>query len=291
MLRRPFLEIDVFTAEAYRGNALAVVADGQGLDQAQMQQFARWTNLSETCFLLPPSDPAADYQVRIFTPNSELRFAGHPTLGACHAWLARGGVPRDPLVIVQQCGLGLVPLRREGSRLGFLAPPLKTAPVPEPLLASVVAALGLAPAAVQQAHWLENGPRWLALLVDSARTVLALEPDHGLLRNLANVGLIGPYAPGDAAPLGADGTPVDFEVRAFVDPENVPEDPVTGSLNAALGQWLIGAGLLPGRYQVSQGTRLQRAGRVHISSVGRGAQLEVWVSGDCVTCVDGSVLL
>jgi len=291
MLRRPYLEIDVFTAEAYRGNALAVVADGQGLDQARMQQFARWTNLSETCFLLPPSDPAADYQVRIFTPNSELRFAGHPTLGACHAWLARGGVPRDPRAIVQQCGLGLVPLQREGTRLGFLAPPLKTAPVPAPLLASVLAALGLAPAAVQQAQWLENGPRWLALLVDSASTVLALEPDHGRLRSLANVGLIGPYTTVEAAPLGAEGTPVDFEVRAFADPENVPEDPVTGSLNAALGQWLIAAARVPERYQVAQGTRLQRAGRVHISSARRGAQLEVWVSGDCVACVEGSVLL
>lgn len=283
MLRRPYLEIDVFTAEAYRGNALAVVADGSGLDAAQMQQFARWTNLSETCFLLPPSDAGADYRVRIFTPTSELSFAGHPTLGACHAWLERGGTPRDPHAIVQQCGLGLVPLRREGARLAFRAPPMRQEAVAPGLLADVIDALGLPPEAVRQAQWLDNGPRWLGLLVDSAATVLALEPDHGRLRTLALVGVIGPFADATGA--------ADFEVRAFADPENIPEDPVTGSLNAALAQWLVPAGALPPQYRVSQGTRLQRAGRVHIDAQRLPGGWQVWISGQSVTCVEGTVLL
>ena len=280
MLRRPYQEIDVFTAEAYRGNALAVVLDAAGLDTERMQQFARWTNLSETSFLLAATDPAADYQVRIFTPNSELPFAGHPSLGSCHAWLQGGGVPRQPDHIVQQCALGLVQLRPAGAGLAFCAPPMQQAPVQPTLLEAVLAALDLPAARVRAAQWLQNGPRWLGLLVDSAATVLALEPDHARLRSLANIGLIGPY--GDT-----QGAPADFEVRAFADPENIAEDPVTGSLNAAFGQWLIAEGLLPARYRVSQGTRLQRAGRVSVAAQD-GA---VWVSGSSVTCVDGTVLL
>jgi PhzF family phenazine biosynthesis protein len=280
MLRRPYQEIDVFTAEAYRGNALAVVLDAAGLDTERMQQFARWTNLSETSFLLAPTDPAADYEVRIFTPTSELPFAGHPSLGSCHAWLQRGNVPRRPGHIVQQCALGLVQLRADGAGLAFCAPPMQQAPVQPTLLEAVLSALGLPRASVRAAHWLENGPRWLGLLVDSAATVLALEPDHARLRSLANIGLIGPY--GDAADA-----PADFEVRAFADPENIAEDPVTGSLNAAFGQWLIPQGLLPAHYRVSQGTRLRRAGRVSVTA----QDGQVWVSGSSVTCVEGSVLL
>lgn len=278
MKKRAYREIDVFTADAYRGNALAVVLDATGLDDAAMQQFARWTNLSETTFLLPPTDPAADYRVRIFTPASELPFAGHPSLGTCHAWLAQGGVPHQAGRIVQECGLGLVALRPEGDGLAFCAPPMQQAPVQPRLLENVLDALGLPATAVRAAQWLQNGPRWLGLLVDSAQSVLALEPDHGRLRSLANVGLIGPHEAGG---------PADFEVRAFADPENVPEDPVTGSLNAALGQWLIPEGLLPRQYRVAQGTRLQRAGRVTIQAQD-GA---VWVSGQSVTCVEGTVLL
>ncbi len=293
MLRRPYREIDVFTADAYRGNALAVVADAVGLDTERMQQFARWTNLSETSFLLPATDPQADYQVRIFTPFSELPFAGHPTLGSCHAWLAQGGAPRDPDEIVQQCPAGRVRLRRSGPRLAFCAPPLRRAPVEAALLAQVTAALGLAAPAVREAQWLDNGPGWLGLLVDSAATVLALEPDHARLRQLANVGLIGPYPAG--APGGHAGSAPQpgFEVRAFADPQNIAEDPVTGSLNAALAQWLIPLGLLPRRYLVSQGTRLQRAGRVFVNAPDAGAagDAPVWVGGDCVTCVEGTVLL
>jgi len=278
MRTRAYCEIDVFTDEAYRGNALAVVLDAADLDGARMQQFARWTNLSETSFLLPATDPAADYQVRIFTPTSELPFAGHPSLGSCHAWLVQGGVPRQAGHIVQQCALGLVALRPEGTALAFCAPPMQHAPAQPRLLETVLAALGLPRTAVRAVQWLQNGPRWLALLVDDAETVLALEPDHARLRTLANVGLIGPYRAGG---------PADFEVRAFADPENIPEDPVTGSLNAALGQWLIPEGLLPARYRVSQGTRLQRAGRVTVAA----QDGEVWVSGNSVTCVMGTVSL
>jgi PhzF family phenazine biosynthesis protein len=284
MLRRPFLEIDVFTALAYRGNALAVVLEAAGLETERMQLFARWTNLSETCFLLPPTDPAADYQVRIFTPTSELPFAGHPSLGSCHAWLERGGAPRHPDRITQQCPLGLVQLRRDGAGLAFCAPPMAQKAVPAALLESVLAALGLPRAAVRAAQWLHNGPNWLGLLVDSAATLLALEPDHAQLKSLANVGLIGPYGRSGTAPGPAV---ADFEVRAFVDIENIPEDPVTGSLNAALGQWLIPQGLLPPRYLVSQGTRLQRAGRVTVMA----QDGQIWVSGESVTCVEGTVLL
>ncbi len=284
MLRRPYREIDVFTATAYRGNALAVVVDATGLATEQMQQFARWTNLSETSFLLPPSDARADYQVRIFTPSSELPFAGHPTLGSCHAWLAQGGKPRQADEILQQCPAGLVRLRRTGTQLGFCAPPLRRAPVDPGLLSEVTRALGLAPQSVRHSQMLDNGPGWLGLVIDSAATVLALEPDHTRLKKLANVGLIGPYgttATGAGAP--------DFEVRAFADPQDIAEDPVTGSLNAALGQWLIPAGLLPSRYLVSQGTRLQRAGRVTVEACTQAT--EVWISGDCVSCVEGTVLL
>jgi len=278
MRTRAYRQIDVFTDEAYRGNALAVVIDAADLDATRMQQFARWTNLSETCFLLPATDPAADYQVRIFTPSSELPFAGHPSLGSCHVWLGQGGVPRQPGRIVQQCPLGLVVLRPEGAGLAFCAPPMQHAPAQPRLLETVLAALGLPSTAVRAAQWLQNGPRWLGLLVDDAETVLSLEPDHGRLRTLANVGLIGPYTAGG---------PADFEVRAFADPENIPEDPVTGSLNAALGQWLIPEGLLPPRYRVSQGTRLQRAGRLTVSA----QDGDVWVSGSSITCIAGTVVI
>jgi PhzF family phenazine biosynthesis protein len=277
MKSRPFVQVDVFTSEPYRGNPLAVVLDGAGLGDEQMQQFARWTNLSETTFLLPPTDPTADYRVRIFTPGGELPFAGHPTLGSCHAWLVAGGRPRGEAV-VQQCGLGLVRVRREGERLAFEAPPLRRSAIEPSLLAQVRAALGVDAAQVLASQWLDNGPKWLALLLDSAAGVLALEPDHAALKSLAMVGVIGAY------PACSE---CDFEVRAFAAPIGVSEDPVTGSLNAGLAQWLIEDGLAPGRYFAAQGARMGRAGRVHIEK--QGAQ--VWVGGASGICIEGSVLL
>ncbi|UZG44031.1 PhzF family phenazine biosynthesis protein [Caldimonas thermodepolymerans] len=278
MTRHAFKQVDVFTTEALKGNPVAVVFGADDLSDAQMQAFARWTNLSETTFLLRPTQPGADYRLRIFTPGSELPFAGHPTLGSCHAWLEAGGRPQTPGQVVQECGVGRVTIRQDGARLAFAAPPMAAREVEPALLRQVLAALGLDAAQVLAARWLDNGPKWLALHLASAREVLAIEPDFSALAKLAFVGAIGAYPPGSEA---------QYEVRAFVPGDGIPEDPVTGSLNASLAQWLIGAGVAPRRYVAAQGTRLQRAGRVHIEADGD----TVWVGGACRTCIDGSLSL
>ena len=279
---RQFSQLDVFTEVPLRGNPLAVVHDASGLGDAEMADFARWTHLSETTFLLPPDDPGADYRVRIFTPGGELPFAGHPTLGSCHAWLAAGGVPRDPDTVVQQCGVGLVRVRREGqgstARLAFAAPPLRrTGPVAPALRAQVLAALRLPDAAVQRVEWIDNGPGWLAALLPDGASVLALRPDFAAMQGL-KLGVVGPYP---------EGGECQFEVRAFVPSLGVPEDPVTGSLNAGLAQWLIGAGLAPARYVAAQGAALGRAGRVHVQQQGA----DVWIGGAVCMVVGGTVWL
>jgi PhzF family phenazine biosynthesis protein len=273
-----FSQVDVFTERPLLGNALAVVHGADALDDARMQAFARWTNLSETTFLLRPTLPGADYRVRIFTPGGELPFAGHPTLGSCHAWLEGGGVPRSAGEVVQECGVGLVRIRLEAARAAFAAPALRRQEVEAALLDRVLAALGVGRELVRAAQWLDNGPQWLGLLLDRADTVLALEPDHAALRSLAKVGVIAPH------PAGAECA---FEVRAFADPVGVAEDPVTGSLNASLAQWLIGAGIAPERYVAAQGARLGRAGRVHVAFEAG----TVWVGGSSVTCVRGELRL
>ena len=276
-MRRRFDQLDVFTAEALRGNPLAVVHDAQGLDDARLAAFARWTNLSETTYLLPPTDPAADYRVRIFTPGGELPFAGHPTPGSCHAWLSAGGQPRQPGVVVQQCGVGLVQVRRDGARLAFAAPPLRrSGPLDEPLVQQIRQALGLEPAAIRGHQWVDNGPGWCALLLDSAERVLSVRPHWPALGDL-KLGLVGPHLAGAEA---------QFELRALIGDGHY-EDPVTGSLNASVAQWLIGARLAPPRYVASQGAALQRAGRVHIDSDGDA----VWVGGDVSECIRGEVAL
>ncbi len=297
---RPFAQIDVFTAQPGLGNPVAVVLDAAGLDDAAMQRFARWTNLSETTFVLPPTDAHADYALRIFTPGGELPFAGHPTLGSCFAWLAAGGQPKAADRIVQQCAQGLVDLRRSGERLAFAAPPSRQGDVAPELLAAVVQALGLPPGQVRRAQWLDNGPRWLTLWLDGADTVLALEPDHARLAAIGQkVGVAGMHQAQAATPLiarssreaRAFGTAAEaplIEVRAFAAPIGVPEDPVTGSLNASLAQWLIEAGELPARYVAAQGSALGRAGRVHVE---RDAVGTVWVGGDCVPVIRGTVQL
>jgi len=278
MKTRNFAQVDVFTRVPYYGNALAVVLDGSDLDDAEMKRFARWTNLSETTFLLPPNDPGADYRVRIFTPERELPFAGHPTLGSCHAWLAAGGVPKRAGTVVQECAVGLVRLRRDGERLAFAAPPrLRSGPLEADLLARVVRSLGIEPSAVLAHEWVDNGPGWVAVMLGSADEVLALRPDFAAMAGL-EVGVVGAY------PLGAE---TQFEVRAFVPTMGVPEDPVTGSLNASLAQWLIGSGRAPERYVASQGTVLGRAGRVHVARQGE----DIWIGGDSVTCIEGRVAL
>jgi PhzF family phenazine biosynthesis protein len=280
MSPHPFTQVDVFTDTPLRGNPLAVVHAADALSDTQMQSFARWTNLSETTFLLRPGTAEADYRVRIFTPGGELPFAGHPTLGTCHAWLQAGGVPRHPGKVVQECGVGLVQLRRgDGGTLAFAAPPMRQDAVDDTLLQAVVAALGLQRHQVRQARWLDNGPRWLALLLEDAGTVLSLEPDHAALaRHSAKVGVVGPCGPGAAS---------QFELRAFAAPIGIPEDPVTGSLNASVAQWLMDQGLAPERYTASQGARLNRAGRVELQRKGG----TLWVGGHSVTCIRGELTL
>ena len=303
-----FKQVDVFTDQAYFGNPLAVVLDASDIDDAAMARFAQWTNLSETTFLLPPTDASADYRVRIFTPGGELPFAGHPTLGSCHSWLQVGGQPRGKDFIVQECKQGLVKIRREtvpggAQRLAFAAPTLKRS-APNPVtLAKVAGALGLKATQIIASQLLDNGPVWLTLLLDSPDTVLKLTPNHAELESMgAKVGVAAFY-PAAAAPLiaranreaqafgaasGASAATPDIEVRAFVAPVGVNEDPVTGSLNASLAQWLMAEGYAPERYLASQGVCLGRAGQVHLE---RDASGQVWVGGETVTCIDGSVTL
>ncbi len=275
---RRFTQLDVFTATPLKGNPLAVVHDAQGLDDAQMAAFARWTNLSETTFLLPPTDPAADYRVRIFTPDRELPFAGHPTLGSCHAWLAAGGRPRRDEAVVQECGVGQVRIRRDGSRLAFAAPPLRrSGAVDEATLALIARSLRVERTAIRAANWVSNGPHWVAAMLGSRDEVLALKPDFAAMGEL-ELGVVAPCGPGHDA---------QFEVRAFVPTLGVQEDPVTGSLNAGLAQWLIGAGLAPSRYVAAQGTAMGRAGRVFVERIGD----DIWIGGDSVIVVRGEVAL
>lgn len=282
MQTRAFKQVDVFTQTPYHGNPLAVVLDGTGLSDEQMQRFARWTNLSETTFVLPPRSRDADYRLRIFTPGGELPFAGHPTVGSCHAWLEAGGQPRGGEFIVQECGVGLVRLQRAGTRLAFAAPPLRRSVPHADTLARVLPLIGVQPGEVLAAQILDNGPVWLSLLLDRPATVQRLVPDHGELARLGQkLGVAAIHA--DAGAAGPH-----LEVRAFAAPIGVPEDPVTGSLNASLAQWLMDEGRMPSRYVAAQGACLDRAGRVHVE---RDAQHQVWVGGDAVTCVEGSVLL
>ena len=299
MRLRPFQQVDVFTATAYRGNPLAVVLDGSGMSTEAMQQFTDWTNLSEATFVLPPTPEGraagADYRVRIFCPGRELPFAGHPTLGTCHAWLQAGGQPQVAGRVVQECGVGLVTLRRDGERLAFAAPPLiQSGPLAEEDVALIARGLGVARSDVVAHAWCDNGPRWRGVLLRSAAQVLALQPDGAVLAGL-DVGVVGPrgkvgvVGATDAATDSATGDEaIAFEVRAFLPGHSgLMEDPVTGSLNAALAQWLIGAGLAPARYIASQGTALGRAGRVHVQQDGA----DIWVGGHTVTCISGTVRL
>jgi PhzF family phenazine biosynthesis protein len=274
---RQFRQVDVFTDTPYLGNPVAVVLGAESLSDEQMRALANWTNLSETTFVLPPGERAADYRVRIFTPSSELPFAGHPTLGTCHAWLEAGGRPRDPGVIVQECGAGLVPIRRTEAGLAFAAPPLlRGGPVDDEITERVAAALNITRGDITDIQWADNGPGWVAVLLASADAVLAIKPGPVDL----DIGVAGPHPPG---------SPEALEVRAF-SPQvgSAVEDPVTGSLNASLAQWLLGTGRLAAPYVANQGTVLGRRGRVHVSRDGDG---QVWVGGGTITCITGTVLL
>lgn len=275
----PFRQVDVFSAEPWLGNPLAVIHDADGLSDEQMAAIARWTNLSETTFLCSPTNSTADYRVRIWTTGGELPFAGHPTIGSAHAWLEAGGAVRGD-VIVQECGVGLVHVRRE-PRLGFAAPPLRRSGEVEPeLRARIVRALAVDESAVLDMAWTDNGPGWVGVDLGSARTVVEVVPDIAAFADL-KVAIVGRWDDASASDLGAD-----VEVRAFyADGRDFGEDPVTGSANAALAQWLIGTGALRESYVARQGSVIGRNGRVHIESAGT----QVWVSGDAVTRIEGSI--
>ena len=279
---RRFAQVDVFTAMPLLGNGLAVVIDGEGLSDAAMASFARWTNLSETTFLLPPTEPEADYRVRIFTPGGELPFAGHPTLGSAYCWLNAGGTPKQKGRVVQQCAIGLVRIKRASERgrerLAFAAPPLlRSGPVDAATRAQVQAALRAPSDELLDVVWVDNGPQWIAARLRTAADVLALQPDYQAMAGL-KLGVVGAYPAG---------SPQQFEVRAFVPGLGVPEDPVTGSLNAGLALWLIEAGHAPARYIAAQGAKLGRAGRIHVQR----DEEATWIGGDVTPLISGQVQL
>jgi PhzF family phenazine biosynthesis protein len=275
-----FQQVDVFSSKPLLGNPLAVVIGADALSDEQMAAFASWTNLSETTFLLEPKSPDADYRVRIFTRQREVPFAGHPTLGSCHVWLAAGGVPKSR-EIVQECGLGLIHVRRAPERLSFVAPKLvRSGPVGPEILARVIKGLDLTPDAIMASNWVDNGSGWLAIMLRSRERVLALRPNYSTLAGL-KVGAFAAFNPLQ------DGNSAQFEVRAFSAEDVGHEDPVTGSLNAGLAQWLIGSRIAPSKYVVSQGTVLKRMGRVYIEQNGS----QTWVGGTVRTCVMGKLIL
>lgn len=274
---RPFAQVDVFSPEPFRGNPVAVILDAEGMDDETMQRVARWTNLSETTFVLPATADDADYRLRIFTPTGELPFAGHPTLGSARAWLEHGGTPRTPGRLLQECAAGIIEIRQDGDMLAFAAPPLvRTGALDKDYLAHIVTAFNISPDQVIGHQWVDNGPGWAVIQLATAEEVLALDPDFSRLSETM-VGAIGAYP---------DGSPHAFEVRAFAPAANIPEDPVTGSLNASVAQWLSSTGQAPDRYTVSQGTRLDRAGEVSISVETN----TVWVGGATTVRIRGTAL-
>lgn len=276
-MARAFQMVDVFGEGPFSGNPLGVVLGAEGLDTDEMMRITRWLNLSETTFLLPPTDPGADYLVRIFTLQRELPFAGHPTLGSCHAWLEAGGTPRQEGHIVQQCGAGLVPIRRQGELLAFAAPPLiRSGPVEPEVLREAADVLNIPLESIVEAQWVDNGPGWIGILLGSAEEVLALEPKRHHPSRI-DIGVVGPHKEG----------PIGFELRAIFSDHTgaLIEDPVTGSLNASVAQWLIGSGRAPTSYLAAQGTRLGRSGRIHVVQ----EDGEIWIGGKSVSHISGSI--
>jgi len=274
-MKRRFVQVDVFGENPYRGNPLAVIVDAEGLTTSDMQTFAKWTNLSETTFLLPPTHASADYRVRIFTPTEELPFAGHPTLGSAHAWLTNGGVPKDGNAIVQECKVGLINVRRDDNSLSFAAPPLlRSGPIDDAVLHEAAESLGISHDAIIDAAWIDNGPGWMGILLASADEVLAIQPKPMKL----TLGVAGAHTTESRFA---------YEVRAFYSSNGITlEDPVTGSLNASLAQWLISSGRFNAPYLVSQGTAIGYAGVVKVDV--DDSQV-VWIGGNVATCISGEV--
>ncbi|MFE5028257.1 PhzF family phenazine biosynthesis protein [Streptomyces sp. NPDC056656] len=276
---RSFVQVDVFSTSPYSGNPVAVVLDGTDLIDEEMQRLARWTNLSETTFVLPPTVPEADYRLRIFTPGGELPFAGHPTLGSARAWLDGDGKPQHAEHLVQECAAGLVTVRRGEGVLSFAAPPrVRNGALDDGYLKRIVAAFGITRERVMAHQWVDNGPGWAVVQLPTAEEVLALDPDLALIPD-AMVGAIGAYP---------EGSEYAFELRTFAPGAGVPEDPACGSMNAAVGQWLTSTGAAPSNYRVSQGTRLGRAASIGVTADPDGA---VWVSGAAVICIRGTITL
>ncbi|MFC9738453.1 PhzF family phenazine biosynthesis protein [Streptomyces noursei] len=276
---RSFVQVDVFSTSPYSGNPVAVVLDGTDLSGEEMQRLARWTNLSETTFVLPPTNPEADYRLRIFTPAGELPFAGHPTLGSARAWLDDGGTPQHAEHLVQECAAGLVTVRRGEGVLSFAAPPrVRCGALDDGHLKRIVAAFGITRERVVAHQWVDNGPGWAVLQLSTAEEVLALDPDLTLIPD-AMVGAIGAHP---------EGSEYAFELRTFAPGAGVPEDPACGSMNAAVGQWLTSTGAAPSTYRVSQGTRLGRAASIEVTADPDGA---VWVSGSAVIRIRGTITL
>ena len=276
---RRFAQVDVFSSTPYLGNPVAVVLDADGLDADTMQRVARWTNLSETTFVLPASSAEADYRLRIFTPGGELPFAGHPTLGSAHAWLESGGIPRDPATIVQEVEAGLIAIRRDGDLLSFAAPPtIRSGDLDEQYVGQIVEAFGIERSKILAHQWVDNGPGWAVVRLATAREVLDLTPDLARIPD-AMVGAIGAY------PEGAEHA---FEMRTFAPALGIAEDPVCGSMNASVGQWLVRSGAVAGGYRVSQGSRLGRAGDIVITVGDDGS---VWVGGSTTTLFRGEALI
>jgi len=276
---RRFAQVDVFSSTPYLGNPVAVVLEADGLDADTMQRVARWTNLSETTFVLPASSAEADYRLRIFTPGGELPFAGHPTLGSVHAWLESGGIPHDPAMIVQEVEAGLISIRRDGDLLSFAAPPTtRSGDLDEQYVGQIAEAFGIQRSKILAHQWVDNGPGWAVVRLATAQEVLDLTPDLARIPD-AMVGAIGAY------PEGADHA---FEMRTFAPALGIAEDPVCGSMNASVGQWLVRSGAVAGGYRVSQGSRLGRAGDIVITVGDDGS---VWVGGSTTTLFRGEALI
>jgi PhzF family phenazine biosynthesis protein len=280
MQTRRFIQCDVFSPTPTQGNGLAVVVDAQGLSDQQFQSFAAWTNLAETTFLLPPTDPSADYKVRIFTPTREMLFAGHPTLGSCAAWLHTGGLPKQDGLVRQECGVGIVDIDVRAEKFAFVAPPTTIAPLPEEQFLAITEALEIAPDDVLHTAQLDNGPVWQVLQLASAEQVLATDSSRVRWPAFKLIGLIGAHTTGGDC---------DYEVRMLAPSSGMSEDPITGSLNAAIAHWMLAEGRLPEPVVVAQGTKIDRHGRVSIRPDNDGDR--ILIGGDTHIVIEGTVRL
>ena len=278
MKERRFIQCDVFSPIPTQGNGLAVVVDGEGLGDEEMQTFAAWTNLAETTFILPPTDPLADYKLRIFTTTREMLFAGHPTLGSCAAWLHTGGEPKQQNLVRQECGVGLVEIDVSNPKFAFVAPPTKISAMPKAQLQDITGTLKIPATSVLHTAVLDNGPVWQVLQLQSAEQVLAV--DSSLVKWPENkpVGLIGAHGSNHEC---------DYEVRMLAPSSGMSEDPITGSLNAASAHWLAAEGRLDQHITIAQGTKINRHGRVSITPQGEN----VTIGGDTHILIDGQVTL